>query len=76
MKAEIQPTAEIILEEHKNVLQMPKRDPYDTDKKESVEIPIQRQRGKEEDAVNRNSNGAKNRTVLRAAQGGGQVVLQ
>ena len=51
LKAEMTANAEIILEEHKNVLQIPEGAIiYDKDKKASVEIPDpQRQRRQEED---------------------------
>jgi HlyD family secretion protein len=78
LKAEMTANAEIILEEHKNVLQIPEGAIiYDKDKKASVEIPDTRAKdGKKKMAVNIGiSNGAKTE-VLSGLKEGDQVVLQ
>ncbi len=78
LKAEMTANAEIILEEHKNVLQIPEGAIiYDKDKKASVEIPIRRPKtGRRKVAVNIGiSNGAKTE-VLSGLKEGDQVVLQ
>jgi len=78
LKAEMTANAEIILEEHKNVLQIPEGAIlYDKDKKASVEIPNPKgKEGKEKVAVNIGiSNGAKTE-VLSGLKEGDQVVLQ
>jgi len=78
LKAEMTANAEIILEEHKNVLQIPEGAIlYDKDKKASVEIPDAKQKdGKKKIAVNIGiSNGAKTE-VLSGLKEGDQVVLQ
>jgi HlyD family secretion protein len=78
LKAEMTANAEIILDEHKNVLQIPEGAIlYDKDKKASVEIPIpQAKDGKEKVAVNIGiSNGAKTE-VLSGLKEGDKVVLQ
>src|SRR6185503_1438885 len=78
LKAEMTANAEIILEEHKNVLQIPEGAIlYDKDKKASVEIPNPKAKeGKEKLAVNIGiSNGAKTE-VLSGLKEGDQVVLQ
>jgi HlyD family secretion protein len=78
LKAEMTANAEIILEEHKNVLQIPEGAIlYDKDKKASVEIPNPKgKEGKEKLAVNIGiSNGAKTE-VLSGLKEGDQVVLQ
>jgi len=78
LKAEMTANAEIILEEHKNVLQIPEGSIlYDKDKKASVEIPDPRAKeGKKKIAVNIGiSNGAKTE-VLSGLKEGDQVVLQ
>src|SRR5271167_2746824 len=70
--------AEMILEEHKNVLQIPEGAIlYDKDKKASVEIPNPKGKdGKDKIAVNIGiSNGAKTE-VLSGLKEGDQVVLQ
>jgi HlyD family secretion protein len=70
--------AEIILEEHKNVLQIPEGAiMYDKDKKASVEIPNPKGKdGKDKIAVNIGiSNGAKTE-VLGGLKEGAEVVLQ
>jgi HlyD family secretion protein len=70
--------AEIILEEHKNVLQIPEGAIiYDKDKKASVEVPNPKAKdGKDKVAVNIGiSNGAKTE-VLGGLKEGEQVVLQ
>src|ERR1700740_3499148 len=73
LKAEMTANAEIILEEHKNVLQIPEGAIlYDKDKKASVEIP----NPKDKIAVNIGiSNGAKTE-VLSGLKEGQEVVLQ
>jgi HlyD family secretion protein len=78
LKAEMTANAEIILEEHKNVLQIPEGAIlYDKDKKASVEIPDPKSKdGKDKLAVNIGiSNGAKTE-VLGGLKEGDQVVLQ
>ncbi|HEX4486684.1 MAG TPA: efflux RND transporter periplasmic adaptor subunit [Terriglobales bacterium] len=78
LKAEMTANAEIILEEHKNVLQIPEGALiYDKDKKASVEIPdAKAKEGKTKLAVNIGiSNGAKTE-VLSGLKEGDQVVLQ
>jgi len=78
LKAEMTANAEIILEEHKNVLQIPEGSIlYDKDKKASVEIPSPKGKdGKQKVAVNIGiSNGAKTE-VLSGLKEGDQVVLQ
>jgi HlyD family secretion protein len=78
LKAEMTANAEIILEEHKNILQIPEGSIiYDKDKKASVEIPqASAKDGKTKLAVNIGiSNGAKTE-VLSGLKEGDQVVLQ
>jgi HlyD family secretion protein len=78
LKAEMTANAEIILEEHKNVLQIPEGAIlYDKDKKASVEIPDTKAKdGKKKLAVNIGiSNGAKTE-LLSGLKEGDQVVLQ
>ena len=78
LKAEMTANAEIILEEHKSVLQIPEGAIlYDKDKKASVEIPSPKgKEGKQKVAVNIGiSNGAKTE-VLSGLKEGDQVVLQ
>jgi HlyD family secretion protein len=78
LKAEMTANAEIILDEHKNVLQIPEGAIlYDKDKKASVEVPDpQGKDGKKKLAVNIGiSNGAKTE-VLSGLKEGDQVVLQ
>jgi len=78
LKAEMTANAEIILEEHHNVLQIPEGAIiYDKDKKASVEIPDTHAKdGKKKLAVNIGiSNGAKTE-VLSGLKEGDQVVLQ
>src|SRR5580692_11161946 len=78
LKAMMTANAEIILEEHKNVLQIPEGSIiYDKDKKASVEIPDPKAKeGKKKLAVNIGiSNGAKTE-VLSGLKEGDQVVLQ
>jgi HlyD family secretion protein len=78
LKAEMTANAEIILEEHKSVLQIPEGAIlYDKDKKASVEIPDPKGKdGKNKIAVNIGiSNGAKTE-VLSGLKEGDQVVLQ
>lgn len=78
LKAEMTANAEIILEEHKNVLQIPEGAIlYDKDKKASVEVPNPKGKdGKEKLAVNIGiSNGAKTE-VLSGLKEGQEVVLQ
>ncbi len=78
LKAEMTANAEIILEEHKNVLQIPEGAIlYDKDKKASVEIPDPSAKdGKKKIAVNIGiSNGAKTE-LLSGLKEGDQVVLQ
>jgi HlyD family secretion protein len=78
LKAEMTANAEVILEEHKNVLQIPEGAIlYDKDKKASVEVPNPKGKdGKDKLAVNIGiSNGAKTE-VLSGLKEGDQVVLQ
>jgi HlyD family secretion protein len=78
LKAEMTANAEIILEEHKNVLQIPEGAIiYDKDKQASVEVPDPRAKdGKKKVAVNIGiSNGAKTE-LLSGLKEGDQVVLQ
>jgi HlyD family secretion protein len=78
LKAEMTANAEIILEEHKNVLQVPEGALiYDKEKKASVEIPDSKAKdGKKKLAVNIGiSNGAKTE-VLSGLKEGDEVVLQ
>ncbi len=78
LKAMMTANAEIILEEHKNVLQIPEGSIiYDKDKKASVEIPDTKGKdGKKKLAVNIGiSNGAKTE-LLQGLKEGDQVVLQ
>jgi HlyD family secretion protein len=78
LKAMMTANAEIILEEHKNVLQIPEGSIiYDKDKKASVEIPDPKGKdGKKKLAVNIGiSNGAKTE-LLQGLNEGDQVVLQ
>jgi HlyD family secretion protein len=78
LKAEMTANAEIILEEHKNVLQIPEGAiVYDKDKKASVEVPDSSAKdGKKKIAVNIGiSNGAKTE-LLSGLKEGDQVVLQ
>jgi HlyD family secretion protein len=78
LKAEMTANAEIILEEHKNVLQIPEGAIiYDKDKKASVEVPdASAKDGKKKMAVNIGiSNGAKTE-LLSGLKEGDQVVLQ
>ncbi|HST11087.1 MAG TPA: efflux RND transporter periplasmic adaptor subunit [Terriglobales bacterium] len=78
LKAAMTANAEIILEEHKGVLQIPEGAIlYDKDKKASVEVPDPKgKEGKNKVAVNIGiSNGAKTE-VLGGLKEGDQVVLQ
>jgi HlyD family secretion protein len=78
LKAAMTANAEIILEEHKNVLQIPEGSIlYDKDKKASVEVPDPKgKEGKRKVAVNIGiSNGAKTE-LLSGLKEGDQVVLQ
>jgi HlyD family secretion protein len=78
LKAEMTANAEIILDEHKNVLQIPEGAIiYDKDKKASVEVPDPKGKdGKDKVAVNIGiSNGAKTE-VLSGLKEGQEVVLQ
>ena len=78
LKAEMTANAEIILEEHKGVLQIPEGAiVYDKDKKASVEIPDPKAKdGKKKMALNIGiSNGAKTE-VLSGLKEGDEVVLQ
>ena len=78
LKAAMTANAEIILEEHKNVLQIPEGAIiYDKEKKASVEVPDARAKdGKKKVAVNIGiSNGAKTE-LLGGLKEGDQVVLQ
>jgi HlyD family secretion protein len=78
LKAEMTANAEIILEEHKNVLQIPEGAIlYDKDKQASVEVPEPKAKdGKRKVAVNIGiSNGAKTE-LLGGLKEGDQVVLQ
>jgi HlyD family secretion protein len=78
LKANMTANAEVILEEHKNVLQIPEGAIiYDKDKKASVEVPDPKgKEGKRKVAVNIGiSNGAKTE-LLNGLKEGDQVVLQ
>ena len=78
LKAEMTANAEIILDEHKNVLQIPEGAiMYDKDKKASVEIPDPKAKdGKRKLSVEIGiSNGAKTE-LLKGLKEGDQVVLQ
>lgn len=78
LKAEMTANAEIILDEHKNVLQIPEGAIiYDKDKKASVEVPDPKGKdGMDKVAVNIGiSNGAKTE-VLSGLKEGQEVVLQ
>jgi HlyD family secretion protein len=78
LKAEMTANAEIILEEHKNVLQIPEGAIiYDKDKKASIEVPDPKAKdGKKKLAVNIGiSNGAKTE-LLSGLKEGDEVVLQ
>jgi len=78
LKAEMTANAEIILEEHKNVLQIPEGAIlYDKDKQASVEVPDSKAKdGKRKVAVNIGiSNGAKTE-LISGLKEGDQVVLQ
>jgi HlyD family secretion protein len=78
LKAEMTANAEIILDEHKNVLQIPEGAIlYDKDKKASVEVPDPKGKdGKDKVAINIGiSNGAKTE-VLSGLKEGQEVVLQ
>jgi HlyD family secretion protein len=78
LKANMTANAEIILEEHKAVLQIPEGSIiYDKDKKASVEVPDPKgKEGKKKLAVNIGiSNGAKTE-LLGGLKEGDQVVLQ
>jgi HlyD family secretion protein len=78
LKAEMTANAEIILEEHKNVLQIPEGAIiYDKDKKSSVDVPDPKAKdGERKVAVNIGiSNGAKTE-VLSGLKEGEEVVLQ
>lgn len=78
LKAEMTANAEIILEEHKNVLQIPEGAIiYDKDKKASVDVPDPKAKdGMKKLAINIGiSNGAKTE-VLSGLKEGDQVVLQ
>lgn len=78
LKAEMTANAEIILDEHKNVLQIPEGSIiYDKDRKASVEVPDPKgKEGKRKVALNIGiSNGAKTE-VLSGLKEGNQVILQ
>ena len=78
LKAMMTANAEIILDEHKNVLQIPEGSiMYDKDKNASVEVPDPKgKEGKRKIAVNIGiSNGAKTE-LLKGLKEGDQVVLQ
>jgi HlyD family secretion protein len=78
LKAEMTANAEIILDEHKNVLQIPEGSIlYDKDRNASVEVPDAKGKdGKRKVAVNIGiSNGAKTE-VLKGLNEGDQVILQ
>jgi HlyD family secretion protein len=78
LKAEMTANAEILLEEHKNVLQIPEGALiYDKDKNASVDVPDPKAKdGMKKIAVNIGiSNGAKTE-VLKGLKEGDQVVLQ
>jgi len=78
LKAEMTANAEIILDEHKNVLMIPEGAIlYDKDKKASVEVPDDKAKdGKKKVAINIGiSNGAKTE-VLSGVKEGDKVILQ
>jgi len=78
LKAEMTANAEIILDEHKNVLQIPEGSIlYDKDRAASVEVPDPKGKdGKKKVAINIGiSNGAKTE-VLKGLNEGDQVILQ
>jgi HlyD family secretion protein len=78
LKAEMTANAEIILDEHKNVLQIPEGSIlYDKDRNASVEVPDAKgKEGKRKVAINIGiSNGAKTE-VLKGLNEGDQVILQ
>ena len=78
LKAEMTANAEIILDEHKNVLQIPEGSIlYDKDRNASVEVPDAKgKEGKRKLAINIGiSNGAKTE-VLKGLKEGDQVILQ
>jgi HlyD family secretion protein len=78
LKAEMTANAEIILDEHKNVLQIPEGAIlYDKDRNASVEVPDPKgKEGKRKVALNIGiSNGAKTE-VLKGLKEGDQVILQ
>jgi len=78
LKAEMTANAEIILDEHKNVLQIPEGAIiYDKDRKASVEVPDPHGKdGQRKVAINIGiSNGAKTE-VLRGLNQGDEVILQ
>jgi HlyD family secretion protein len=78
LKAEMTANAEIILDEHKNVLQIPEGSIlYDKDRNASVEVPDPKGKdGKKKVAINIGiSNGAKTE-VLKGLNQGDQVILQ
>jgi HlyD family secretion protein len=78
LKAEMTANAEIILEEHKNVLQIPEGAIiYDKDRKASVQVPDPKGKdGQTKTAINIGiSNGAKTE-VLSGLKEGDQVILQ
>jgi HlyD family secretion protein len=78
LKAEMTANAEIILDEHKNVLQIPEGSIlYDKDRNASVEVPDAKgKEGKRKIAINIGiSNGAKTE-VLKGLKEGDQVILQ
>ena len=78
LKAEMTANAEIILDEHKNVLQVPEGSIlYDKDRSASVEVPDSKgKEGKRKVAINIGiSNGAKTE-VLKGLKEGDQVILQ
>jgi HlyD family secretion protein len=78
LKAEMTANAEIILDEHKSVLQIPEGSIlYDKDRNASVEVPDPKGKdGKRKTAINIGiSNGAKTE-VLKGLKEGDQVILQ
>ena len=78
LKAEMTANAEIILDEHKSVLQIPEGSIlYDKDRNASVEVPDAKgKEGKRKTAINIGiSNGAKTE-VLKGLNEGDQVILQ
>jgi len=78
LKAEMTANAEIILDEHKSVLQIPEGSIlYDKDRNASVEVPDAKgKEGKRKTAINIGiSNGAKTE-VLKGLKEGDQVILQ